>query len=90
MKRILTALLAAFFLLPLSVVTAEDKVSLVTKETVKTWMDTGTVTILDVRRGRDWTASEYKIASAVRVNPNNITAWKNRFPRDRRLVLYCA
>ena len=90
MKRILIALLAAFFLLPLSVVTAEDKVSLVTKETVKTWMDTGTVTILDVRRGRDWTASEYKIASAVRVNPNNITAWKNRFPRDRRLVLYCA
>jgi len=90
MKRILTALLAAFFLLPLSVVTAEDKVSLVTKETVKTWMDTGTVTILDVRQGRDWTASEYKIASAVRVNPNNITAWKNRFPRDRRLVLYCA
>ena len=90
MKRILTALLAAFFLLPLSVVTAENKVSLVTKETVKTWMDTGTVTILDVRQGRDWTASEYKIASAVRVNPNNITAWKNRFPRDRRLVLYCA
>ncbi len=90
MKRFVTALLAVFFLLPLSVVTAGDTVSIVSKETVKTWMDTGTVTILDVRQVRDWTASEFKIASAVRVDPNNITAWKNRFPRNGRFVLYCA
>ncbi len=90
MKRFVTALLTVFFLLPLSVVTAGDTVSIVSKETVKTWMDTGTVTILDVRQVSDWTASEFKIASAVRVDPKNITAWKNRFPRDRRLVLYCA
>lgn len=90
MKRLVIALLTVFLLLPLSVVTAKDTVSIVSKETVKTWMDTGIVTILDVRQVRDWTASEFKIASAVRVDPNNITAWKNRFPKDRKLVLYCA
>ncbi len=90
MKRFVTALLAVFFLLPLSVVMAGDTVSIVSKETVRTWMDTGTVTILDVRQGRDWNISEFKITSAVRGDPKNITAWKNRFPRDRRLVLYCA
>ena len=90
MKKCMTALLAVFFFLPLSVVTAGDTVSIVSKETVKTWMDTGTVTILDVRQGRDWTASEFKITAAVRVDPKNIRAWKDRFPKDRRLVLYCA
>jgi rhodanese-related sulfurtransferase len=90
MKRFVTALLAVFFLLPLSVVMAGDTVSIVSKETVRTWMDTGTVTILDVRQGRDWNISEFKITSAVRVDPKNITAWKNKFPSDRRLVLYCA
>jgi hypothetical protein len=90
MKRFVTALLAVFFLLPLSVVMAGDTVSIVSKETVRTWMDTGTVTILDVRQGRDWNISEFKITSAVRVDPKNITAWKNKFPSDRRLVLDCA
>ncbi len=90
MKKIMTALLAVLFIWPLSVVIAKDTVSIVSKETVKTWLDTRAVTILDVRQERDWTASEFKIASAVRVDPNNISAWKNRFPRDRKLVLYCA
>ncbi len=90
MKKILIALLAVFFLFSLAVVTAKETVSIVSKETVKTWMDTGTVTILDVRQGRDWTTSEFKIASAVRVDPKNITAWKNRFSKNSKLVLYCA
>lgn len=90
MKKILIVLLAVFFLFSLAVVTAKETVSIVSKETVKTWMDKGTVTILDVRQGRDWTASEFKIASAVRVDPKNITAWKNRFSKNSKLVLYCA
>ena len=86
----MTALLALLFIWPLSGVTAKDTVSIVSKETVKTWMDTRAVTILDVRQAKDWTASDVKIASAVRVDPNNIAAWKNKFPKDRKLVLYCA
>ncbi len=90
MKKIVTALLAVLFIWPLSGVIAGDTVSIVSKETVKTWMDTRAVTILDVRQGRDWTTSEFKITSAVRADPANIAAWKNRFPKDSRLVLYCA
>ncbi|MCA1793388.1 MAG: hypothetical protein LC660_05850 [Desulfobacteraceae bacterium] len=90
MKKIVTALLAVFLIWPLSVVTAGDAVSIVSKETVKTWMDTGTVTILDARQGRDWTASEFKIITAQRVDPSNYTAWKDDYPANTRLVIYCA
>jgi hypothetical protein len=83
MKKIVTALLAVFFIWPLSVVIAGDAVSIVSKETVKTWMDTGAVTILDARQGRDWTASEFKITSQPSGWIRAITAaWKNNFPAN--------
>jgi rhodanese-related sulfurtransferase len=90
MKKIVTALLAVLFIWPLSVVIAGDAVSIVSKETVKTWMDTGAVTILDARQGRDWTASEFKIITARRVDPRDYSAWKNNYPANTRLVIYCA
>ena len=90
MKKIVTALLAVLFIWPLSVVMAGDTVSIVSKETVKTWMDTGDVTILDARQGRDWTASEFKINTAQRVDPGNYAIWKDNYPANTRLVIYCA
>ena len=90
MKKIATALMAVFFIWPLSVVMAGDTVSIVSKETVKTWMDTGDVTILDARQGRDWTASEFKIMAAQRVDPGNYATWKGNYPANTRLVIYCA
>ena len=90
MKKFWFVMLAAAFFLPLSAATAADTVSVVTKEAVKEWMDTGPVTILDVRQGRDWTTSEFKISAAQRVDPGNFTAWKDTYPKDTRLVLYCA
>jgi rhodanese-related sulfurtransferase len=90
MKKIWFVILAAAFFLPLPAAMAADTVSVVTKEAVKEWMDTGPVTILDVRQGRDWTASEVKILTAQRVDPGNFSAWKDTYPKDTRLVLYCA
>lgn len=90
MKKIGLFLLIMAFILPLSVASASNTVSIVTKEAVKEWMDTGPVTILDVRQGRDWTTSEFKISAAQRVDPGNFTAWKDTYPKDTRLVLYCA
>ena len=90
MKKIWFVMLAVTFFLPMPAVASADTVSVVTKETVKEWMDIKPVTILDVRQGRDWTASEFKIMTARRVDPGNFNAWKDTFPKDTRLVLYCA
>ena len=90
MKKIGLFLLIMAFILPLSVASASNTVSIVTKEAVKEWMDTGPVAILDARQGRDWTASEFKIITAQRVDPGNLDAWKDTFPKDTRLVIYCA
>ncbi len=65
-------------------------VSVVTKETVKNWMENGPVTILDARQGRDWKSSGFKIKGAHRADPGQLAAWKNKFHKGERIVLYCA
>lgn len=59
-----------------------------TKEELKKVMDT--VTILDVRTGRDWSSSEFKIKGAVYFNPEKFNAQAIDYPKEETLVLYCA
>ena len=61
-----------------------------TKETLRKSMENSDLVILDVRRGKDWDASEFKIKGAVRVDPGKFDAWKDMFPKEKTLVLYCA
>ncbi|UCG13360.1 MAG: hypothetical protein JSU72_02415 [Deltaproteobacteria bacterium] len=60
------------------------------KEELKAMLDSPDLIILDVRVGRDWKASEYKIRGAVRVDATDFGSWANKFPKDKTLVLYCA
>lgn len=88
MKPLLTALLSlALFLGP---ALAAEPVSVMSKETLKGFIDDANVTILDARTGRDWGSSEFKIKSARRADPGDFKNWKNMYPKDRKLVLYCA
>ena len=64
--------------------------SIVTKETVKSWMENGNVIILDARSGRDWSSSEFKIKGAFRADPGRIHHWKSQFDKESKIVLYCA
>ena len=48
------------------------------------------VVILDVRAGKDWKSSEFKIKGAMRANPREFSSWKERYGKDKKLVLYCA
>jgi hypothetical protein len=65
-------------------------VSVITKETLKNWMDNGEVTILDARQGRDWGSSEFKIKDALRADPGQFMTWKDKYPKNQKLILYCA
>lgn len=60
------------------------------KETLKAKLDDPDVIILDVRTGRDWKASEFKIKGALRESSDNVDAWAAKYSKDKTLVLYCA
>jgi hypothetical protein len=63
-------------------------VDLMKKEELLKRMEAQDVIVLDVRKGTDWRASEFKIKGATRVAPRDIT--KVKYPKDKTIVLYCA
>ena len=66
------------------------KVSKMTKETLKGMLENPDLVILDVRSGRDWSSSEFKIQGAHRADPGAIADWAGKYPPDKTIVLYCA
>lgn len=61
-----------------------------TMETLKGMLGDPNLVIVDVRQGRDWDASEFKIKGAVRNDPAKFDSWKDTYPKDKTIVLYCA
>ena len=62
----------------------------VTKEELKAMMEKGDVLVLDVRTGRDWDSSEFKITGAQRPEGEDVAAWAGNYAKDKPTVLYCA
>ena len=79
---------AALFMLTHLAVAAE--VPRMTKEELKAKFDNPDVVIVDVRAGKDWKGSEFKIKGAVRENPAKFSSWAEKYPKDKTLVFYCA
>ena len=63
---------------------------IITKEELKPMLDDPDVVILDVRTGRDWRSSEFKIKGAVRAKPADFDKWIAQQSKDKRFVTYCA
>ncbi|SMC21695.1 hypothetical protein SAMN02746041_01261 [Desulfacinum hydrothermale DSM 13146] len=61
-----------------------------TKEELKGMLGSSDLVIIDVRAGRDWTSSAFKIQGAVREDPYNVPSWAGKCALSRTLVLYCA
>jgi hypothetical protein len=83
------AICAAFVFTALSPVLSAD-IARMTKDELRVLLDKGDVIVLDVRSGRDWKSSEFKIKTAVRENPVKVASWANTYPKDKTIVLYCA
>lgn len=90
LKHWLSLGLLVAMILGLTTIGVAASVEKMTKEELKPIMDKSTVSILDVRKGRDWSSSEFKIKGAVRVDLKNIVADAGQFSKDQTLVLYCA
>lgn len=94
MRRIAPAIVGigictAVVLTALSLALSAD-VTRMTKDELRSLIDKGDVTVVDVRTGRDWKSSEFKIHKAVREDPDQVASWANKYSRDKTLVLYCA
>lgn len=63
-------------------------VGIITKEELKNKLEDADLLILDVRSGKDWKSSEFKIQGAVRKDPKDFTSWGSQFEKDQKLVLY--
>ncbi len=90
-KKFLTAawMTTGFIIICSTPMMAADA-ALITKEELKSMMDKETVSILDVRQGRDWSSSEFKIKGAKRVEPWKYKDSLETYPKSQTLVLYCA
>ena len=63
----------------------------ISKEDLKAMLGKPDVTILDVRLQEQWEVADQKIPGAVHENPaQDVTAWMNKYPKDKTIVLYCA
>ena len=88
MKKLI--LLISFLLLVTGLPALAVDVSLMSKEELKAQLNSETLVILDVRSGRDWSSSEFKITGAVRAPGSEIAEWSKNYKKDQTLVLYCA
>jgi hypothetical protein len=93
MKQLLVKTLAASFSLLFLFVVAQKgypftKIRMISKEELKTILDDPGVRIVDVRR--DWESSGLKIKGAVREDPLDVKAWAGKYPKDGKMILYCA
>lgn len=88
MKRIL--LLLSFFLFVGATLLIAADVPTMSKDELKAQLDSKQLVVLDVRSGRDWSSSEFKIQGAIRSPGNKIAEWSKYYAKDQTLVLYCA
>jgi rhodanese-related sulfurtransferase len=59
------------------------------KDQLQAQLGSAKLVVLDVRQGRDWSTSEYKIKGAIRVEGGDLSV-ADAYPKDTTLVLYCA
>ena len=88
-KKIILFFLAAALLVVSGPVLAAD-VPRMTVEELKAVLGNDNVVVLDVRSGRDWNSSEFKIQGAKRAEPGKINNWDGTYPKDNTVVIYCA
>jgi predicted sulfurtransferase len=69
---------------------ASVDVRLMTADELNAMLDDPDLVILDVRRGKDWTSSEFKIKGATYVKPEAYDEWVDTYPKSQKIVLYCA
>lgn len=90
--KIITGLICGAMLCMLTQLAMAAEVPRMTKEELKAKMGNSdhNIIIVDVRSGKDWKGSEFKIKGSVRENPAKFSSWTEKYPKGKTLVFYCA
>lgn len=88
MKNIILLLVFVFFAGATSVMAGGVKT--MDKDELKAMLDSPELVVLDVRTGKDWSSSEYKIKGAVRLMGKDVSKAMGEFGKESTIVLYCA
>ncbi len=60
------------------------------KDELKGMLDSADIVVFDVRLGKDWSSSEYKIKGAIRLEMDEIDSAVDKYSKDLIMVFYCA
>jgi len=66
------------------------EVKRITTEELRQVLDDPSTIVLDARTVKDWRKSDVMIKGAQRVDPHDVSSWVSKYPRDGRMVAYCA
>lgn len=86
--RLLSTLIGCLMVLAAHSAYADD--IRMTKEDLQKRLGKSDIVVVDVRTGKDWGASENKIAKAVRVPLENVATLTKKYQKDNTFVFYCA
>lgn len=91
-KRSMVLVLASVFAMVsgLAVGAFAQDVRLMSPEDLNGILGSPDLVIVDVRSGGDWLMSDSKIQDAVREDPGKVSEWIDKYPKDKKLVFYCA
>lgn len=87
MKRLFSLVLLFSLFLTASVFAGS--VQIMDKDELKAQLGSDNLVILDVRTGRDWSTSEFKVQDAIRVDGKDLSVAEKHNKSDT-FVLYCA
>ena len=69
---------------------ADTKVPRISKKEVKSMLGNPNVTILDVRKAKEWNLSNQKIKGAVREDAMDTKSWARKYAKGKTIITYCA
>lgn len=87
MKRL--CLLVLLFSLFLASPLVAGSVQIMDKDELKTLLGSENLVVLDVRLGKDWSSSEFKVQDAIRIDEQDLSV-AEQYSKSDTFVLYCA
>jgi len=88
-KMALHLLLLISLLAGLPAIASASDVSKISKEELNAMLYDPDLLIIDVRRERDWKSSSLKIRGAVWEDFLEVDTWAQKYPKNKKIVLYC-
>ena len=75
-------------LLAVTAAVSADSVPRMSKEEAKALLNSPGAILVDVRQPPHWDAVVSKIPGAVREDPAHVSAWADKYSRDKTLIFY--